>query len=183
MANAALAAVRGLDRDLDILTTLRDRAGASHRDSNDTTGTLRDLSQLLGRMNPFSYPNFEPFNLNEPSNSLKRMVTPRTMKQDQQQQHSRENMSYAICALPVRAKVAVIDLFRDKWPIQQPSRRDPVGKRVAPLWVNLGTAAICRCCESFKEPIITFAREPFAAAGSRVQGCAHGVPESAALCS
>jgi hypothetical protein len=103
-ANAALAAVQDLNRDVDIITTLRDRAGASERDSDDTTGTLSDLRQLLGRMHPFSYPNLEPVDPNEPSNYLlKRIVTPWTKKQGQKQQRGCEDMPYATCALPVRA--------------------------------------------------------------------------------
>jgi hypothetical protein len=90
-ANAALAAVRTLDRDLDILKTLGDCTSAPAWQPNDTTNTSSEFWRLLESAHPFAYPNLEPIAPNEPSNYLKQLVTPRTKHQ---QHHGHENMSY-----------------------------------------------------------------------------------------
>lgn len=100
-AEAALAAVRGLDQDSDIIASLRDHASASEQDSDDTTGTLSDLSRLLGRVHPVSYPNIEPLNPKKKQDKEQQQ-----QQQKQKQQRGRENMSYPIYAHPVRAMSA-----------------------------------------------------------------------------
>jgi hypothetical protein len=75
-ANLTLLKLVDVDRDAEIIATLRDVASITSRSSADVHETSTSFARMLEAKHPFTYPVFEPIDPKGPSDHLKRLVNP-----------------------------------------------------------------------------------------------------------
>lgn len=93
-----------LERDVEVITTLRDLAKIAAQPTVALPGAETTFTRMLETKHPFTYPVFEPIDPNEPSNHLKRLVTPRTRVL-----YEHENMPYGFHPSLEASPVNIID--------------------------------------------------------------------------